>query len=328
MESTVTSYDFWKAAVAHKDGNGPRPEANEGNPQSGFYRIKRGDRWLPVAVFPLNGGLAFKIGAEVVGPQMGAELWTHYLQYPVTEAEYRKVAERGEDWSDADPVVSAVIAAPKPATLPEQIAEARKGLAAYAKIESDEQQARAAGLRNLLLKLRKDADDTRAARKKPHLDAGKAVDEEWRKPIAEAQDGADALRKAMESWEDHKRSAAEAAAKATQAAQEAAAKAAGPAGIPEGAPKPVVTSNLPPPTGQGQVRPTYGKAASVSTRLVLESVDVEKFLAALRGDPAKGEPKKPQWAAIVQACNELATHMANQGIVVDGMTTREGAKIR
>lgn len=95
-------YAYWKAALA-----GQKPEANPDNPQPGFYRTKRGTGWVPVAVWPKGNGLTgpdalgFKINRETVGANMGAELWSHYCAHPITEAVYRAVAERGENWPDA-----------------------------------------------------------------------------------------------------------------------------------------------------------------------------------------------------------------------------------
>ena len=356
-------YAYWRDSLAGKN-----PDGHIDHPECGFYRMKRGDRWVPVAVWALpGGGLNFKINGEVVGEQVGTDQWPWYSHHPVTEAEYRKVAEQGGAWSDSDPTVSAIlntVSKPAPAIkdvasiTPQQIAESlnsgkglspeeqarlemaftqydelRKpppdptdeyreqiktavdGVKAYDKIESDEASTRAAGLRNMLLKLRKDADDARTTAKQPHLKAAKKIDDTWQPLIKEAQAGADSLRKAMENWEDAKREAAKQAAdRLAEAAREAAEK-------PGDAVQPIraAPSNLPQPAGT-QIKPTFGRAASVGTRLVVESIDPDKMLVALRD--------KPQWAAVVQFLNELAASMASNGIVVDGMTTREGAKIK
>jgi len=49
-------------------------------------------------------------------------------------------------------------------------------------------------------KAQKAADDARSAAKKPHLDAGKAVDAEWKPLIDAAQRIVDACKKALTPW--------------------------------------------------------------------------------------------------------------------------------
>ncbi len=102
-------YQFWQDSLA-----GLKPPIINEFPQPGFFRMKRGKNgpWVPVAVWPLSGtriiepGLGFKFGKETVGKDFGIEQWPYYAANPITEAEYRKVAERGESWSDSDPVVA------------------------------------------------------------------------------------------------------------------------------------------------------------------------------------------------------------------------------
>jgi len=92
----VSDYSYWKSALA-----GEKATAFVDSPSPGFYRTKRGTSWVPVAVWPNGDGLGFKIGREVVGADMGTELWSHYCAHPITEEVYRAVAERGENWPDA-----------------------------------------------------------------------------------------------------------------------------------------------------------------------------------------------------------------------------------
>src|SRR6266852_6753859 len=171
-EDIMSNYKFWRDALAGKNP----PIVNE-DPQPGFYRMKRNGGWAPVAVWPVinkNPGtseitLGFKIGTEVVGGHDGVERWPWYASHPITEATYRAVAERGEHWPDADPIVSEMTenavrgsikiltsAEPSPAMFREKIETAVSGCVAYKRIESDEASSRAQGLRNLLNKLASD----------------------------------------------------------------------------------------------------------------------------------------------------------------------------
>lgn len=354
------SYAFWRDCLAAKQAGQSLPVGNVDDPQAGFWRTKRGTSWVPVAVWPKGNGLqgadalGFKIGTEVVGANMGAELWSHYCAHPITEAEYRKVAEQGGDWSDSDPTVNAIINAvtlkkeitPKQIAnkinsgqrldpeesarlelafieydnernadplvqFREQIATAAAGLAAYQTIESDEAAARAAGLRNLLLKLKKDADDQRAALKAPHLKAGHEIDAAWNPVVKEAGAAADTIRNSLGSWETVKRqAAARAAQRDAEAAREAEA-----AGRP--APPPA-QPNAPAPSQQ--VRPTFGKAAGVSVYQHVTKIDPDKVLAALRG--------RPEWFGLVNYLEGAAQTLAKNGIILDGVQTEERARVR
>jgi hypothetical protein len=320
-------YKFWRECLAAKDARHPLPTATVDDPQLGFWRMRRGTGKIPVAVFLLDGVLSFKIGREVVGANMGTELWSHYCAHPISEAEYRKVAEQGGDWSDSDPTVALMTNGKSstkstqniPENIPagaisefrQQIATAAAGLDAYEKIESDESAARAAGLRNLLLKLKKDADDQRAALKAPHLKAGQEIDATWNPLVKEAGAAADKIRNAISAWETLKRqAAAEAARRDAERAREAEQ-----AGRPAPAP---VAPNAPAPSQQ--VRPTFGKASSVSTYQHVLKIDPDKVLAALR--------ERPEWYGVLQYLEETCQRLARNGIILDGVLTEERARVK
>jgi hypothetical protein len=73
-------------------------------------------------------------------------------------------------------------------------------------------------LLDMIRKAKKEADDFRAAEKKPHDDAAKAVQEKWKPLITRCDLAADAAKKALtpylEAVEREKRAVAEAARKA------------------------------------------------------------------------------------------------------------------
>ena len=60
---------------------------------------------------------------------------------------------------------------------------------------------RAQSLRSRLLDLSREADRKREEEKRPHLEAGKAVDQKWMSVVRMAKDAADGIRRAMEAWE-------------------------------------------------------------------------------------------------------------------------------
>lgn len=347
----MTAYSFWTACLAAKAAGKPLPIATNEQAECGFWRLKRNGGWLPVAVWPKKNGLqgadalGFKIGDKTVGSNMGVELWPSFCANPVTEDTYRDVAEKGGGWPDADPTVTAIIAQGKPIAIRspgipnpeadaeleqafiadgdrrkvdpttefrEQIDTALGGVPGYAKIESDEADVRALSLRNMLNDLAAESDKAREAEKKPHWDAAKAVDLKWQPLVKSARDGAGQIKAARDRWADAKMEAAKLATdRARDAEQEAMV-----AGKP---PAPTQPSNLPPPTAQ--VRPTYGKASSTGTKMVVTAIDYDKFFAALKLRPA-------QWPTVKEQFDEWAQKLANKGIIPDGVTAEERSNTR
>lgn len=89
-------------------------------------------------------------------------------------------------------------------------------------IENDEQEAAVADLMQEIRKAKKDGDETRATEKRPHLDAAKAVDDEWREPLRKADIALDALKARLTPYRTAKLEAKNAAAQ--KAREEAEAK--------------------------------------------------------------------------------------------------------
>ena len=344
----MTDYTYWKAALS-----GEKPQAFVDSPMPGFYRTKRGTSWVPVAVWPKGNGLqgadalGFKIGREVVGANMGAELWSHYCAHPITEAEYRKVAEQGGDWSDSDPTVTAITNGKlgkvaeahlarsamehedeDQSQIIDPVAEFREkartaiaGITVYTKIETDEADTRALGLRNLLNQIAADVEKAHKTAKEPHLAASRKVDADYLPIAKELREAAGKIKGARDDWEQHKRDAA--AAAVTRAAEEAEryrkeTEAATEAGQPAPPPPPPPISNLPAPTPK--VKPTYGRASSASTKMVVTEVNYDKFFAALK--------LRPEWPTVKAYFDELAQKLANKGIIADGVKAEEKANTR
>jgi len=326
-------YVFWRDSLA-----GLKPQITNEHPMPGFYRMKRGTGWVPVAVWPLGpsagmASLGFKIGHEKVGADIGTERWPWYAAHPITEDVYRAVAERGEQWPDEDATVAAILAtnhvpaatqaAPDATKSPadpvdemrEQIAVALRGVPTYAKIESEDANAAATGLRNLLNELAGDADKARVAEKEPFLEGGRKVDAKYKKLIDSAKAGALEIKKARDVYEDMKREAARQAALRAAEEQRRIDEEAAHRDISEPIPVVQSKSNLPPPAAQ--IRPTYGRAANVGTKMVVTAVDWDKMIAALK--------PRPEWPIVEDFLREMAQKLANKGIVLDGVTTREAA---
>lgn len=93
-------------------------------------------------------------------------------------------------------------------------------------IENDEQEAAVDELLGELRKARKDGDTIRATEKRPHMDAAKAVDDEWREPLRKADIAADALKARLTPYRTAKQAAKDEAARKVREEAEARQKAA------------------------------------------------------------------------------------------------------
>ena len=115
----MADYEYWRAALA-----GEKPKMYVDDPQCGFYRtairehlpLKNGQGsgwkrtgWEPVAIFMIGEQLTAVIGVsgEITGMAQQTmtgdklnEIWTYCAGNPISEEEYRSVAERNEGWSD------------------------------------------------------------------------------------------------------------------------------------------------------------------------------------------------------------------------------------
>jgi hypothetical protein len=285
---------WWKNAIA---GNVAPIDVN--TPQYGFYRSKKKDgSVVPVAFWYDDGTLNCLVDGKEIDEHRGREIWPYVSRRPVTYAVYEERINTGK-WSDIDPVVheqqqAAQIGHNNPPTDPhellkEQIESAKAGAAVYAIIGSDELAAKAQTLRSRLLELSGAADKHRETEKKPHLTAGKLIDEKWGALIKSARGIADGIRASMETWETKKlqaRRAEEAKAAAVEVERQAEiAKGKTP-------PPPVVQ---PPPAPSNQIKGAAGRTASVRPKIAVTGIsdvdalfgyfkrrrDLEQFLIGL-----------------------------------------------
>ncbi len=319
-------YTYWKLRQ-----QGESPKTILESPQCGFYRMKRGNKWVPVAVWPNKGSLAFKFGNEVIDERFGIECWPSYAVNDVSEEVWRNVVENGENWPDSDPIVTEMLTSDSLTKgennkidsiteYSEKILEALKGVGSYTQIDDDQTSTKAAGLRNLLLKLSNDADKARSVEKSPYLAEAKNVDAKWQPIVKQAKTGADVIRKALEEWESTKLLAAsQASERANKAARDHADSIIKASQNGEDLPSliaPTISpSNLPPPATQ--IKPTYGKAAAVRTYQSVVDIDIDKVFQASKDKPE-----------VIEFFKNLAQKYAFTGILLDGVKVEERVKIR
>ncbi len=303
----MTSYDYWQNALA---GNfGP---VHEDSPQPGFYRKRTGKSagYVPVAIWVDGpGGIECLVdGAE----RDASEVWTYCCPHPITEEQYHARINTGK-WHDEDAAVTASLGHNQPDqadSIKDQIDAALKGVADYGAITSDETAAKAQSLRSRLLELSRDADKHRETLKRPHFEAGKAVDELYQPLVKAAKSGADTIAKELSAHETRKAriEADRLAAERKRLAEEQAKHA--PIGAPEPAPEP-----MPIPVA-APIKGAYGRAAAVKIVKVAKVVDQDAAYAALKS--------QPDLAALIQ---KLAQKLVDAGFSVAGVEVTEERKV-
>ena len=324
----MADYKYWEDALAGKFG-----EVHDGDPQSGFYRKRTGKAkgYVPVAIWTDPDGTMIAL----VDGKMGSanEVWTYVCTHPVSEEHYRSRVETGKWWDEDESATESLSPPPvghnAPPTDPleilqGQIDSALKGVDEYAVVNDDETAAKAQSLRSRLLELSGDAEKKREALKRPHLDAGTAIDRSWNPLVKMAKAGADTIRAANSAFETRKLRAAEkAAAEAAEVrrladleAARLAAKALK-AGKPAPAPPPPPPPPEPAPVASTTISGAYGRAASKKLIKKAHVVDYAAATAAM--------VTHPELKALV---DKLAQRAVDAGMMVPGVTVEEVIDVR
>jgi len=321
-QDNVPDYTYWQNALRGEFG-----PVHDEPCRPGFWRkrVSRGGAFVPVAVWVEGGSLVAIVDGRQTEPD--GSLWSYICRYPVTEEAYRQRVETGR-WPDEDAAVTESLEPPSvghnnPPTDPAeilsgQIDAALTGVDGYAEISDDETASRAQSLRSRLLELSGLADKTREAEKKPHLEAGRAVDAKFKPLVDKAKAGADLIRKALSAHEtrkDQARRAAEAAR--LNAEQEAAAARAKAEAAGKPAPKPVAPPPPAPVPVQTRVAGAYGRAASIKTIKVCTVTDQDAAYGFLRTHKE-----------LVDLIAKLAQRAVDAGYSVPGTTVEEVKDVR
>lgn len=328
----VNPWAWWQKALANPAEIGKSLPVHDGDAQQGYYRAKNKDKTFdPVAIFYPEGSdklVAYRKGKDVDA----GTIWSFCCRHPVSYEAYLS-AMSGKGWPDDDKTVAEQINAPAPTIgdnsgdvsqvdeISDQIEAALAGMSAYVKIDDDATAKKALSLRNRLNELSNQADKIRKAEKEPHLAAGKAVDEMWQPLVKKAKAGADEVRNAIGAWETEKynrqREAERKAEEARIAAERAAREEEGETAVLD-APK-VETQPAPPAEPIGQVQATYGKAASVSVKTVVDQItDYPKLAVYMSQHPE-----------LQELLRKLAQRALDAGRTnIPGITTKEEAKVR
>lgn len=323
-------YTYWRSALA-----GEKPKMFVDEPQLGFYRKPIRERnekgnnktigYEAVAIFIASGEMTAQVGDWLVTDRDKInELWSWVAGNAVTEDAWRAVAERDEPWPDfsinsASKPDSVKLAPEAPEEkVAREIAEAKKNLPAFAKIESDEQSSKARSLQQRFLDARGAAAKAYEAANRPLLKQQKKLREVWFPLRDEADAANETIRAAMGAWEDQKREAArKAAAEAERKAREhaEAVRKAEEANQPPPPPPMESKPNTPPPSAQ--IRAPGARAASVRVRNVVTEIDVDKAFAQFKAA-----------AEVREVLMKLAQRAVDAGLPVDGATIEERSEVR
>lgn len=329
----IDRWSWWRAALKNPVAIGKTLPVHDGDAQQGYYRAKNRDKTFdPVAIFYPEGSdeiVAFRSGREV----RADEIWSFCCRYPVSYEAYQSAMD-GNGWPDDDATVAAQVKAPDPGigdnsgevdpidALKDQIDAALQRLDAYKKIGDDATASKAQSLRNRLNELSGDADKKRDELKRPHLEAGKAIDKQWMPLVKSAKEGANTVKASLDAWETEKlrrrREEERKVEEARIADEKAAREQQGEVEVID-APKVEAQPAAPPAEPVGQIRATYGKAASVSVKIVVDQVTDWAALASYMSNHPE--------------CQDLLRKLAQRALDagrtnIPGITTTEAAKVR
>jgi hypothetical protein len=294
------AWHWWSMALANQKDIGKPPLTITTEPQQGFYKTKyKNGPWEPVAIWKEGDKwIALRSGKSVDADA----IWTWCCRNPISAEAYEQ-AVAGRGWDDDDPTVAAAMGGPGHNVgnitdfeiLKSEIESAEAGIDSYKGISTDEQAGRAQSLRARLNELAGQADKLREGLKKPHLEAGKAIDAQWMPLVKSPKAMADTLRREIEVYQTHKLREQRRLEAERQAGEEA----------------------VPPPPVADKVKGSYGRAASVTTELVVTTItDQDALYGALRDHPD------------LKACLlNLAQRGVRAGHSLPGITVEERAKI-
>lgn len=337
----MPNYNYWQAALA-----GEKPKMFVDSPELGFYRKgvyqrdpkgnNRRVNWTPVAIFMDGERMVARVGTEMFCREFAGDdlndLWSYCAANPISEGNYREVAEHGKRWWDDPtppevniPAVNRDVARDDNAP-PEVLTDKDHGAAidnaiaaAIKVVTSETEAAQALGSKNRIAELRLAADKAGKAEYEPPYAEYKRLYGAWNPPVKRAEAKEKELNTAILRFREKERqriAAEQAAADAKQReideANERAAQRSIAAGEPESAPEAIEIEQ---PAAPAPILPTYG------TRKIKE--ELHTILDAITDYDAvytflKAEPKVKELLTL------LATAKVKAGFTVPGTTTRKG----
>jgi hypothetical protein len=218
-------FTWWRAALRGEAG-----PIHADHPHSGYYKTRAANgRWMPVAIWLKDGAHVCRVGNE---SKSAVEVWTHAAKNPVPKDDARQAFETGTWPGDAPDIGHNQ----GPMTIAEEINDYAEHTLEWLRsttIDSKPKADEAANRRAKLLELSKTADKERDEKKRPHLEAGRKIDAEYKPLVETATKAANAARDALTVYmkaeearqraeQEAKRKAAEEVARKIREAAEAA----------------------------------------------------------------------------------------------------------
>ena len=317
MNAPQDQFSEWRVLLKGED-----VAFNQDDPISGYFRTRffKDGPLEPVAIWRDDDGLNIYCDGK---PVELSKVWPWAARNPVTYAAYEARIKTGQ-WPDIDATVHSqnreAIGGNRPpedpaVILQEQIESAAAGASAYAEIADDTTAAKAQTLRSRLLELSGQADKHREALKRPHLEAGRAIDDKWQPIIKGAKLVADKIRNALSRWETAKLAKEREAQRAAEAAARKAREATDIALAVNDAMSPPPTPQ--PPAAASNIKGAAGRAAAVKlVRVVTEITDQDTLYSALR-----------ERAEIKDLLLKLAQRSVDAGIEVPGIKIEEQRRV-
>jgi hypothetical protein len=301
MDDIDRTFDWYRAAL-----KGERGTISADEPRSGYYRAKSKDGTLSAVAYWYDSFtqlMRCQQNGNDVEEMRALEMWPFASRHPISEELFWQFRDTGS-WGDIDETAQAIHSGQKHAgstgedgsadpakDIKAKIAEAKKAVPQYLKIESDEGATRAQSLRSTLTGLKGDAKKQYDALNRPLLDEQKRIRSVWNPIMEDAEASAIQLRTALEDWELTKR-------KAAQAAEEAGVK-----------------PNMPAPAAK--ISGGMGRAATAKDYPFVESIDVDKVFAQFKADER-----------VMNLLSNIAQEAVNAGISVPGATIVMRVRIR
>lgn len=201
---------YYQAALA-----GEMPPIYADKPHAGYYRMRKhkDGPFLPVVIYTKDGELVALVGSAKLW-RKPTEVWTYCADKPVTKEDAMHAFSNENAWPGDAPEPPGIGDNSGDLSLAEQIKEyAAMALGWLRKsgIKDATSKDQAANMRAKLLDLRKQANAEREAKKRPHDEAAKAVQAEYKPVMDEADDAANEIRDALTVYmrEEEKKAQAE-----------------------------------------------------------------------------------------------------------------------
>lgn len=308
----MDEFQNWRDALAGKD-----VALNADTPHSGYYKMRssKDGPYVPVAIWTKDGKQIARVADKVRDP---LEIWTYVAKNPVSKEAAKHAFENGTWPGDIGHNSGDLTLADEITETVGQALEWLKSSGVKDKTTMD----MAANYRAKLLDLAKKADAERDGKVRPHLDAQREINAEYKPLVDSAKTAADTVRNALSRYmaaeEEKARKAAEEKARAENARrmaefkrqQEEAAKAAVNVHATE-LPTPVeVPTMVAPEPVKLQAGGQRGKKASLREVTRYQLDDYAAALAAVKDH-----------ADVIAAVEKVAFAQARAGAKVPGVSS-------